>query len=468
MLGLTAAEIAQALAATLQGSGGRTIQGVCTDSRQVRPGDLFIALPGNRTDGHRFLGEARDAGAAAALVQPDRGVRPAGLDVVVVPDTLAALGELARLWLSRLRAQVVGVTGTVGKTTAKDFLAALLGGPAAGVHAAPASFNSECGLALAVLGAPPGARWLVLEYGVNAPGEMERLLRIARPHHAWTTALTEVHLEGMGDRATLVREKALLSGAVRDGGRVWALPGAHADLAAAGLEPSRVEVAGFCAGGASVLDPTPRAFRVEIPQVGGVALPVVARHEAELAAAAAAIALDLGVPAAALRPRLEKLQRPPGRLTVRAFGAVTVLDDSYNASPAAMEAALEVLGAWMPARRRIAVLGTMHELGAAAERLHRAAGRKAASLCLDGVWTVGAAAAWIADEVRRGAAGTDVREFGGVEEAREAAGAVEAGDVLLLKASRAEGLERLLPALERRACAIGGAAAPGRRLEAVA
>ncbi|TAH35028.1 MAG: UDP-N-acetylmuramoyl-tripeptide--D-alanyl-D-alanine ligase [Planctomycetota bacterium] len=472
MLGLNAAEVARAVSGVCIGRGEQPISGVVTDSRAVRPGSLFVALPGVRTDGHRFLAEAQSRGAAAALVQPDRGPRPADLDVIVVPDTLAALGALARFHRARLAASVIGVTGTVGKTTAKDFLAALLGGPGAAVHAAPASFNSECGLPLAILAAPLDARFLVLEYGVNAPGEMERLLAIARPQHAWITALTEVHLEGMGERATIVAEKCKLARAVPEGGRIWLASrwaddcAEHARAWCGRVHWTGLHDAGGDAGGMRVLHAIPGAFRVDIPGLGEAVLPVVARHEAELAATAALAALELGAPPAAVAQRLTQLQRPPGRLQVHSFGPVVVLDDAYNASPASMEAALAVLAQWPRGGRRIAVLGTMHELGAAAERCHRQVGQAAAALPLDLVLCVGRGGAWIAHAAAQAGAAAAAVEDPAAAVARLRA-QLQAGDVILLKASRAEGLERLLPELEAAARlltarGVAGAAREGR------
>ncbi|RMH05046.1 MAG: UDP-N-acetylmuramoyl-tripeptide--D-alanyl-D-alanine ligase [Planctomycetota bacterium] len=456
MLGLTVAEAARRLGAGLRGDGGRKIARVITDSRGLGPGDLFVALPGARTDGHRFLAEAAAAGAAAALVQPDRGERPPDLPVIVVEDTLAALGELARFHLGRLGCPVFGITGSVGKTSAKDFLAQLLGGPAAGVHAAPASYNSEVGLPLAVLAAPLGSRFLVLEYGVNAPGEMARLLAVARPRHAWITALAPVHLEGMGDFETVVAEKTRLAAAVGEGGWVWSTPEVFAVAARFYRAwPARSRLAGLDGeDGGRVLDPRPGAFRVELPGLGPLRLPVVARHEAELAAVAAAIALDLGVPAEELRARLQDLRRPPGRLAVHEFGPIEVLDDAYNSSPAALEAALDVVRAWPRRRRRLAVLGTMHELGADSEELHRSAGASAGRCC-DAVLGIGPGGEWIAE----GARALGCRR---VETAADPAAAERLlpellGDdtLVLLKASRAVGLDRLVPVLARLAAELG-------------
>ena len=446
MLGLDLARVASAVGGELVGDGEAPIRGVVTDSRQARPGDLFVALDGARTDGHRFLRDVQAAGASGALVMPDRGDRPEGFPCVVVPDTLAALAALARHHLGRLQAKVVGITGTVGKTTAKDMFAQVLGGPAARVHAAPASYNSECGLPLAILAAPQESRVLVLEFGINAPGEMARLLNIAKPQLACVTALTPVHLEGMGSLETIVREKLLLAAAAPPDGVVW-MPDDTARLVPASTRwPARLLRVGFGPGAVQIHDRRPGAFRVTLPRLGELTLPVYADHEVLLAAIAVELGFELGEDAQDLRERVQELRRPEGRLTAHALGSVTVLDDAYNASPAAARAALEVLKQWPQAGRRIAVLGTMHELGAEAERWHRELGRQAAEAGVDQLFGVGAGGAWIAAEARE--AGIDASVADDAEAvASLLAPSLRSDDVVLLKASRAEGLERMLPRL---------------------
>ncbi|MCH2102068.1 MAG: UDP-N-acetylmuramoyl-tripeptide--D-alanyl-D-alanine ligase [Planctomycetes bacterium] len=438
--------MASAVGGELCGDGKAPINGVVTDSRQARPGDLFVALDGAHTDGHCFLREVRAAGASGALVMPDRGERPEGFPCVVVPDTLEALAALARHHLGRLQVKVVGITGTVGKTTAKDMFAQVLGGPAARVHAAPASYNSECGLPLAILASPQESRVLVLEYGVNAPGEMARLLSIAKPQLACITALTPVHLEGMGSLEVIVSEKTLLAAAAPPDGVVWMPEEAAQQVPSDARWPARLRRTGFGPGAVQILHRQPGAFRVTLPRLGELTLPVYADHEVMLAAIAVEVGFELGENVEALRERVQDLRRPEGRLTAHVIGAVTVLDDAYNASPAAACAALEVLERWPQARRRIAVLGTMHELGAEAEQWHRELGRQVAAVGVDQLFGVGAGGAWIVAEARE--AGIDAM----VADDAEAVGsllapALREQDVVLLKASRAEGLERMLPRL---------------------
>jgi UDP-N-acetylmuramoyl-tripeptide--D-alanyl-D-alanine ligase len=460
MLGLSIAEAAQALGARSAVADPRSLRGVTTDSRAVQEGDLFVALPGARVDGHDFIPAVHLRGAAAVLAQPGRGPRPQGLAVIEVPDTTAALAALARHHLSRLKARVYGITGSVGKTTAKDFLSQLLGGQEMRVHAAPASFNSEIGLPLSILGAELNCRALVLEYGVNAPGEMEVLRGIARPDEVWITALAEVHLEGMGNLATVRREKALLAAAAPAEGKIWLTDGVRAQLREfpAGWQAPILPLTALSTPGLRVLSRAPMAWELTHPRWGSLRLPVVAEHEVATALSAAEIAAASGVTAEEIVSRLSRLQRPRGRLSVQRFGALTVLNDAYNASPTSLQAALQALAAWPGRGRRIAVLGAMNELGAQAESLHRAAGADAAGLPLTHMIGVGQGGAWIAEGAQ--AHGMETLQVPDQAAALERLAAdLRPDDVILLKASRSEGLDRLLEPLER-AAARGLAAVP--------
>lgn len=448
MLGLTVREVAQALGAACPGDGAQVVRRVVIDSRAVAPGDLFVALVGARTDGHAHLRQAVEKGAVAALVMPDRGERPATLPALVVADTLQALAVLARFHLARLQAKVLGITGSVGKTTAKDFLFQTLGGSTNRVFAAPASYNSEVGLPLAILAAPLDTRILVLEYGINAPGEMEVLLGIARPDHAWITAVGASHLEGLGDVECVAREKCLLGAAVGEQGTVW-LEAGLADR----LDPHTktwqarvIRCAPVDHAEIEVRAQVPGRWHLQHPQWGTLRLGLHAQHEVVTALMAARIAMSLGTPAEALPERLQSLTPPQGRMTVELRGGLWILDDAYNANPLSMRAALEVLGAWPEAQRRIAVLGSMKELGADAEALHRAVGDEVVTAGCDLLVGVGSGGAWIAE-------GVDGRVPCRVVDDAEGAAAIlrrslEEGDALLLKASRSEALERILEHLD--------------------
>jgi len=444
MLSLSTTEVAQILGASLFDAEPQPVRRVVMDSRLVVPGDLFVALVGARTDGHAHLRQAFAKGAVAALVQPDRGERPPGLACMVVPDTLKALGGLARFHILRLHASVIGITGSVGKTTAKDFLFQLLGGAAQNAFAAPASYNSEVGLPLAILGAPLDTKTLVLEYGINAPGEMDVLLEIARPRHVWMTAIGASHLEGLGAIATVAFEKAKLAQAAPENGRIWLDQNLSASMSSlSSTWQAQVEMrAPLCADGMKVLASTPGAWELQHPRFGHLQMKLHAEHEIASALMAARIASFHGVADADLSTRLMRLVPPPGRMSVVERDGVTILDDAYNANPLSMHAALRVLQQWPQAGRRIAVLGSMKELGPTSEALHRAVGQEVVKAGADLLIGVGSGGAWIA----QGTAGAVPCRV--VDDAAAAAAiltsSVQAEDVVLLKASRAEALERIL------------------------
>lgn len=449
MLDLTVGGVAQALGARVLEGAEQPVRRVVMDSRAVVPGDLFVALVGARTDGHAHLRQALAQGAVAALVQQDRGERPDGLPCLVVPDTLKALGVLARFHLGRLQAQVVGITGSVGKTTAKDFLFQLLGGAAAKAFAAPASYNSEVGLPLAILGAPLDTRVLVLEYGINAPGEMEVLLNIARPTHAWITAIGASHLEGLGSTARVASEKAKLGGAVAELGSVWLLSELESVLekSSAHWQAERRLRNPLDDSSIHIQSCTPGAWQLQHARWGALTLPLHAEHEIVSALMAADIAASLGVRDEDLAARLPHLTPPGGRLTVTRRGGLVILDDAYNANPLSMKAALQVLAEWPTEGRRIAILGSMKELGPSAEVLHHEVGTWVVEAGCSDLIGVGSGGAWIAagageDFPHRVV--DDAPAAAQILQQRQLDGTLEAGDVLLLKASRAEALERVL------------------------
>ncbi len=448
MLDLNAAHVASAVGAILHGNGSTPLRRVVIDSRAVQPGDLFVALRGARTDGHLHLRQAQEKGAAAALVLPDGPERPAGLDYLVVPDTLEALGALARFHFGRLQARVIGITGSVGKTTAKDFLYQLLGGAQHKVFAAPASYNSEIGLPLAILAAPLDTRILVLEYGVNAPGEMDVLVGIARPHQGWITAIAAAHLEGLGDLNAVATEKSKLGAVVREQSRVWMDRCCWDKVQehAKDWQANVVVLDPMVDSGFKIVDATPGAMRCEHQRWGHVLLPLSARHQVATALVAARIAMEHGVSVEDVQDRMKNLRAPNGRLTVTKMEQVTVIDDAYNANPASMHAALELLGGWPTSGRRIAVLGSMKELGPAAEVLHRQVGCQVVENGIDLLIGVGSGGAWIAASARNQLETRVVDDSGAA--AVILAGYLQPNDVLLLKASRSEGLEKVISGIQ--------------------
>lgn len=438
MLPIALTELAERLGVDCRGDASRTVTGVAVDTRLLKEGGLFVALRGARVDGHDYLAEAQEAGAVAAVVAHTPGDAPPDLPLLLVPDPLAALAELARAQVRTRKPEIIGITGSVGKTTAKGFLAHLLGGEDAGIHEAPASYNSEIGLPLAVLAAPPACNRWVLEYGINARGEMAERLAVCRPDHVLLTALDAVHTEGLGGIEGVRAEKFSLAAALPASGHLWALPSLRSDLAeylpdqAASLDAFRPAV---------ITDPKPGAIRADFADLGEVVLPLVAEHEVELASLAASAALDLGIPAHLVQARLEDLPRPAGRLAWTKMGGIVVLDDSYNAGPLSMQAALQRAATWPGVSRRYAVLAGMHELGDEADAAHRRIGELAGRASFERIFCFGTRSEGIAEAaIAAGAAVSSHGEHAALLE--ELLATLRPGDLVLCKGSRAEGLDR--------------------------
>lgn len=477
MIALTATEVAEATGGALEGIALHAViaGAVVTDSRDVEPGGLFVALGGEHVDGHDYAARAVGAGAAAVLcARPLVDDAGAPLPCVVVPDVEVALGELARAVLARLRLaalepggsglRVVGVTGSVGKTTTKDLLAQLCG--AAGPTVAPVrSFNNEIGLPLTVLRADEQTRFLVLEMGASGPGHLEYLTRIAPPDVAVVLVVGQAHLGGFGGGVDAVaRAKSeIVQGLLPDGVAVL-----NADdqrvLAMSALAPGDVVTFGAARGaGVRAVDVTlDRAGRGSFTLVVGegtadeqrapVALRLVGEHHVHNALAAAAAALAVGLTLDDVAAGLSAADAlSPHRMHVvdRADG-VTVVDDSYNANPDSMRAALKALAVLAGRdRRSVAVLGEMLELGADAREAHDAIGRLVVRLNIDLTVVVGDGARAIRDGANHeGSWGDEVVLVDDVATAEAfLADELRAGDVVLVKSSYGSGLWQLGDAL---------------------
>ncbi|MFP4615468.1 MAG: UDP-N-acetylmuramoyl-tripeptide--D-alanyl-D-alanine ligase [Thiohalorhabdus sp.] len=438
------------LAEVAEWTGGRrhgeaVVSAVDTDTRRLRPGALFVALRGERFDGHDHLGAAREASAAAAVVE--RGADTAGLPRVEVSDTAQGLLDLAAGWRRSLPASVVAVTGSCGKTTVKEMLAAVLGAAGGRSHATPGNWNNTVGVPLTLFGLGPEHRYGVVEAGINRPGEMDRLAAAIAPDVAIITNAAAAHLEGLGSLERVAAEKGrLLEGLGREGvavlnadspfGEQWARA-APGSVLRFGME-APAEVRGEWA-------PEGDGGRLWLRLPGGEAearLALPGRHNAHNALAAAAAAAALGIPAADVARGLETVAPVEGRLRVgRGRAGLTVLDDTYNANPTSLEAALEVL-AEGPGRTWL-VLGDMGELGPSGAELHHRAGEQARALGVDALIGVGA----LAGEAVRGF-GAGARSAADWEEAAAALESEAAsGDRVLVKGSRTMRLERLVARL---------------------
>lgn len=414
--------------------GAAELAGVGTDSREVAPGSLFVAISGDRFDGHEFVQSALDAGAGAVMVERPVPAEPR----VEVDDTLEGLRLLgAHRRKSLAAAAAVGITGSTGKTSCKDLLASALG---VGTWASPKSFNNEIGVPLTVLAAPDSTEVLVLEVGSRGLGHIRHLNDVIRPDVAVITSISASHLATLGDVETVRRAKwELVEGL--DAGGVAVIPAGDSVLAEwAGRDG--ISLLSFGDGGDVrvenlALDDLARpSFTLEM---GGervsLRLAMAGGHQAVNAAAATAAGMALGRALPDLAAGLELASASAWRMEVTP-GRHTVVNDAYNANPASMAAALQSVAA-MPGRH-LAVLGLMAELGETAPTAHRSVGRLARELGFGAVVVVGEDPG-IAD-----GAGDIARPVPDLAAARTVVTElIEAGDVVLVKASRAVGLETL-------------------------
>ncbi len=431
---------------------------ICTDSRNVPPGALFVALRGERFDGHKFLPASVAAGATAVMVDTAaaQNLPPLAVPILVVQDTLRALGDMAHR-LRRDRGKVVGVTGSNGKTTTKELLAAALRGRG-GVHKTHGNFNNLIGLPLTVFAWPSTAWAAVLEMGMSAPGEIARLTEIAAPDVAMVTSIGPAHLggPGLGTLEAVAAAKAEIFSGLGAGG-VAVLAADEPRLMAAvknlagpyrrvhfGSDPScDVEVIRCAEGPQSIVV----ELRIESTRVT-CELPLVGRHNAFNAAAAAVAAWALGIAPAQIAQDMVHVTPPPGRLQLKRHPqrAVCVLDDTYNANPASARAALVALGKAAQGMRPVAILGDMLELGDNAEALHHEVGVQAAKSGVARLWTFGPLGeAMAAGAQSHGLQAHALNDFDALcaSVLRE----VQDGDCILVKGSRGMRMERVVQAI---------------------
>ena len=428
------------------------------DSRHVVPGCCFVALRGERTDGHRFVADAVRAGAAVILVERPVEVPP-GADVAVaqVADPLVALQELAAWWRARSSVRVVGITGSTGKTIAKEIVADVLARTLR-VLRNEGNLNSETGLPMTLLRLEPAHQVAVLEMSMYTEGEIARLAEIARPEVGVVLAVHPTHLERAGSLEAIARAKAELPAALPADGLAVLNADDPRVVAMRGLTAATVRTFGLGP------DADVRATDVESHGIDGTSFTLEApwgrrrlhsampgRHLVLHALAAATVADHLGVPPDEVAAALAAGSHADHRMAVvEAMAGATVIDDSYNASPVSVAAALEFLGEspLAPGRARYAVLGDMLELGPDEEQLHREMGAVAAGVA-DALVAVGARGRWIAE----GARAAGMRRVTEVDDADEAVRAVErdlapgVGDIVLVKGSRGIELDRLVAAL---------------------
>ncbi len=443
-------EAARALGGTLHGS-STAFCGVTTDSRAVAAGDLFVALAGERFDGHGYVGEAARRGAVAAVT-----ARLVATDVpvpqVVVDDTRLALGRLAAHWRERFAMPLAALTGSNGKTTVKEMLAAILAahcGAREAVLATRGNLNNDIGVPLTLLGLREAHRYAVVEMGMNHPGEIDYLARIARPTVAVVNNAQRAHVGILGSVDAIARAKGEIYGGLAASG----VAVVNDDDAFAaywkGLNQGRTIVTFGLGAGAQVrADVSARDVRFRTPAGDfTVALQVAGEHNVRNALAACAAAHALGVPPEAMRAGLASFPGVPGRLQRRhAAPSSWVIDDSYNANPESMKAAIRVLAA--ERGRKVFVMGDMGELGEGAAAMHAEVGAFARQAGVDALLALGPASSAAVE-----AFGAGARHFPDIASLTSAAlEEARAGATLLVKGSRYMHMERVADAL----CAQGG------------
>jgi UDP-N-acetylmuramoyl-tripeptide--D-alanyl-D-alanine ligase len=435
------------LLSSTQSAGGPELAVI--DSREAGPGTLFVGLPGQHSDGGRFAGQALESGAWGVLAAPEHAEAAARTEssgaLLAAEDPLQALQRLASAWRSELGAQVIGVTGSTGKTSTKDLLLAVLASHRSTV-ASRANFNTEIGLPLEILAAPAGTEVLVLEMAMRGSGQIAELAQIADPDVGVIVSVGPVHLELLGTVEAVAAAKAELIAELRSGGTAIVPAGERL------LEPylrDDLDTITFGDGG-DVRLLAAHGERLEVDVAGERIALEVSFEQAHLRRnllAAVAAARAVGVLA---EGRVE-LALTPGRGQRMALAdGVTLIDDCYNANPMSMRAALEDLAATaerQQQRRRVAVLGDMLELGDSEREFHVQVGEQAGTIGVDLLVTVGPRAAAMSDRF----AGAVRSANDAVEAAALVPELLHPGDVVLVKGSRGVGLELVCRALRKAA-----------------
>ncbi len=426
--------------------------GVSTDTRNLTPGALFFALTGENFDAHDFLNEAVSAGAGGVVVDrfPDESLDFGDCALIKVDDTLIALQKLARWYRGELDVVVVGITGSNGKTTTKDLTASVIG-QRYQVHATSGNLNNHIGLPLTVLEADDDDDVLVLEMGMNHPGEIAPLCEIAQPQIGIITNIGHAHIEFMGSREAIAEEKGALARALPEVGTLLMTAGCDFADYFSSRSPARSVSVGNGRGviRAEALHSTKTGSEFELvideEKSSQVQLGVPGRHMVNNALLAAGAGWVLGLSPDELSSGLELVRLTSGRLRCFDYEGVTVFDDTYNANPDSMKAAIGVV-AELPIDNgcaRTVVLGMMGELGRFSEEMHYQVGVQAAQQNL-GVVSVGAEAAAIAEGAKSLGASL-VEHFDQYQDAVEwLQETIKIGDVVLFKGSRKAAVERVM------------------------
>ena len=455
----TVAELASLCSGRLIGDGSAKIGSVCTDSREVEEGSLFIAIVGERVDGHNFLPSVIAAGAGCALCS--RIPEVTDIPIILVEDTVKALGRLGYEYSKKCKARRVGVTGSVGKTTTKEFIASVLS-TAGKVWKTEGNFNSTIGLPMSLLTLPADADYAVLEMGMTGPGEIKLLSDIAEPEIGVITTIGTAHMELLGSRENIAAAKLEIKSSLAKDGKLL-LCGNEPLLQDEWKKDARVHYFSTDDKTSDYL-----AFNIKSDESGmtfdascrgrllyDLEIPAVGKHNVAAALAGVAVGLMLGIDSERIRRGLAAFRSVGFRQQMTDVGGIKIITDCYNASPESMRAAASVLSTVASHRngKKIALLGDMLELGERSPQLHFEAGVAFANAGTDLLLSFGERAEKIADGFASVCGEEKVMRFSdrsdAVSPAKALFGILRPGDTLILKASRLIAAERVAEELKK-------------------
>ena len=432
-----------------------TVTKISTDSRTLKPGDLFVPLRGENFDGHRFVEQASERGAVGAIVEENwKGTTPKTFVLIRVPDTLAAYQNLAANYRRSLPLKVIAITGSNGKTSTKDFVAATLSRRFR-VTKTEGNFNNHVGLPQTMLEASSTDEIAVWEIGMNHPGEIAALATLAGPDVAIITNVGLAHIEFMGSREAIATEKGALAEAVGADGTVILNADDPSSESIAQRTRAKVILAGIEAGSVRASEVRQSPTGCEFTILEGAhrcraQLPVPGIHMVQNAMLAIAAGRAFGLSLEECAAGLASTPLTKARLQIKEINGIQFIDDSYNANPDSMKAALRTLMELDADGRRIAVLGEMGELGEESPRGHREVGEAAATLGIDQLIAVGSVGAAIARAAENAGLAASV-SVESPEKAAELLGeSATPGDLILVKGSRSARMERVLEAFSKR------------------
>ena len=422
--------------------------GVCIDSRQVKSGDCFIAIEGENFDGHNFVSQAFEKGAVCAIVKKGFIVS-SGNAAIEVADTISALGQLASYYRDLLTAKVIGITGSVGKTSCRDIIAHLLS-QRFNCHSASKSFNNHIGLPLTILNAPLDCEVLILELGTNHPGEIEYLTKIAKPDFALITKVAAAHIEYFGSIENIAVEKASIRLGLKSGGKLF-VNGSSTELINY-LNDNRISYIAYNINDVDyAIDKEGGWFEIDNVRITA---PLPGKGSLENVLAAFYLCREFGYYADSFASAVATVKPPQMRLNIIDVGGIKIINDCYNANPQSMMNAIEVLAGFKQGgTRTVAVLGDMLELGDKAEALHRQIGQYAIDKGIDVIFATGKFSDSLTSAAQKQASEQsrhiEIGNFADTDElCSKIRSLIKAGDTVLFKASRSIGLERAVAVIE--------------------